>query len=113
MFLNSSVKLVDFGFAKKFRKITTGVHREKEFTGQVIGTPAYQSMNSHLGNRPSRQDDLESLSYVIVDMFFPDYIEKVVMKKDVDLYSAKKNLLVYMRQSKKFHQEIIDFVSYC
>ena len=107
------MKLVDFGFAKKFRKITTGVHREKEYTGHVIGSPAYQSMNSHLGNSLSRQDDLESLSYVIVDMFSPDFLEKVVLKKDVDLYTAKKNLIVYMRQSNKFHDQIIDFVSYC
>lgn len=104
--------LVDFGFAKRFRKKSTMQHLEKKTEGLIIGSPAYQSLNSHLGNTLSRQDDLESLSYVLVDMIYPDLLQKIVIKKNIELQAAKKKLTSYMKASNKFYEEIIEFVMY-
>ena len=41
------VYMVDFGFAKRFRKSRTQAHIRKKNIGMVIGSPAYQSLNAH------------------------------------------------------------------
>ena len=107
------VYMVDFGFTKKFRKQRTFAHIKKKNIGMVIGSPAYQSLNAHLGNSLSRQDDLESFAYVLVDQFYPRLLEKIIHKRQVQLQNAKKKLAKYMHISQKFDQEVIDIVKYC
>ena len=37
--------------------------------GNLVGTPNFASVNSHLGDTLSRRDDLESLAYVLLPVF--------------------------------------------
>ena len=73
--------MVDFGFSKTFRKPRDQAHIRKKNIGMIIGSPAYQSLNAHKGNSLSRQDDLESFAYVLVDLIYPRFLEKIISKK--------------------------------
>ena len=60
---------------------------------------AYLSLNSHAGNTHSRQDDLESLSYVFTNQLHPALIQKISQLKNISLHSTKKKLVKYIRNS--------------
>ena len=61
-----------------------------------MGTQAYMSMNSHAGNTQSRQDDMESLAYVLVAMVYPDLISNLKALTSKSTYSIKRNLVEFM-----------------
>ncbi|KAM0424960.1 hypothetical protein ACHAPT_009761 [Fusarium lateritium] len=54
---------IDFGLAREFCD-AEGVRRWE--SGPFVGTWQYASLNSHYGREQSRNDDLESLGYVLV-----------------------------------------------
>ena len=60
------VYLINFGFAKKYRSIST--KEQYPFNDNIImtGTARYASINSMKGFEQSRRDDLESLGYVFI-----------------------------------------------
>ena len=62
----SVVHVIDFGLAKQFRSHDT--HLYIPFCGGLglTGTPLFASNNSHAGWELGRQDDLESLTYVLI-----------------------------------------------
>ena len=60
------------------------------------------SLNSHGGYNRSRQDDLESLAYVIVDLLYPNEFLKVIDHKDPNsIVVAKKNMAQNIRDAIK------------
>ncbi len=59
------VHLIDFGLSKEFRDPNTRMHIPFNKGLGLIGTTAFASINSHLGLELGRQDDLESLAYVL------------------------------------------------
>ena len=61
----STVYLIDFGLSKEFRDPDTHLHIPLNKDVGLIGTTAFASINSHLGLELGRQDDLESLAYVL------------------------------------------------
>ena len=63
---SSQVFLIDFGLAQLFRDPLTRRHVPPESGFKTVGTIAFTSINSHLGQTQSRRDDLESLVYSIV-----------------------------------------------
>ena len=61
----SVVYLIDFGLSKEFRDPNTHQHIPLNKGLGLIGTTAFASINSHLGLELGRQDDLESLAYIL------------------------------------------------
>ncbi|KAF5350932.1 hypothetical protein D9758_010474 [Tetrapyrgos nigripes] len=65
----STVNIIDFGLAKKYRDPVTGEHVpywQNEGGLHGVGTSLFASLNTHLGIESSRRDDLESLAYMLV-----------------------------------------------
>ncbi|KAG7085731.1 hypothetical protein E1B28_003274 [Marasmius oreades] len=65
----STVNIIDFGLAKKYRDPVTGDHtpyHQNEHGLHGVGTSLFASLNTHLGIESSRRDDLESLAYMFI-----------------------------------------------
>ncbi|KIK14507.1 hypothetical protein PISMIDRAFT_116955, partial [Pisolithus microcarpus 441] len=61
-----AIYLVDFSIAKPYRDPHTHLHNTFSKCGGFLGSPAFASVNSHLGLEAGRRDDLESLSYLLI-----------------------------------------------
>lgn len=60
----SQIFVIDFGLSFKYLK---GEKHRKMKTGQkLVGTARFVSVNTHLGLRQARRDDLESLAYMFI-----------------------------------------------
>ncbi|KAL1728007.1 kinase-like domain-containing protein [Schizophyllum commune] len=62
------VKLIDFGMAKLYRDPTTLQHRPQTSLNWLHGTKGFASINVHYHMRPSRRDDIVSLSYTVLHL---------------------------------------------
>lgn len=65
-FNDSTIFIVDFGLSKEYVEPDTGLHYDYKDGRSFVGTPRYASVNTHLGIRQSRRDDLESIIYVLI-----------------------------------------------
>jgi serine/threonine protein kinase len=63
---SSTVYVIDFGLAKRYKDKNTGQHIPYRENRHLIGTARYASLNAHLGIEQSRRDDIESIGYVII-----------------------------------------------
>ncbi|KAG0703819.1 casein kinase I alpha [Suillus ampliporus] len=64
--LKHTAFIIDFGTAKEFWNASTGVHIPFRQGQRLTGTPAFTSINDHLGVELGRRDDLESLTYMLI-----------------------------------------------
>ncbi|KAG1906130.1 kinase-like domain-containing protein [Suillus fuscotomentosus] len=64
--LKHTTFIIDFGVAKEFWDTSTSVHIPFRQGRRLTGTPAFASINNHLGVEPGRCDDLESLTYMLI-----------------------------------------------
>ena len=113
----SIVYIIDFGLCKKYRSSHTGRHIKFSFTGKLIGTPGFASVNATRGAQQSRRDDLESLGYVL--LYFLNngnlpwrnaYICPNADKYEM-IYDIKKNLKPE-KLSKFFPKEFCEYLKY-
>ena len=63
-YCTNKIYLIDYGLAKRYRQ--DDKHISFKAGNKLVGTARYASVNSHLGIRLSRRDDLESLLYILV-----------------------------------------------
>jgi serine/threonine protein kinase len=61
-----NIKLIDFGFATKYRESKTGWHIAKKELSEFRGNIEFSSLNQMNFESPSRRDDLISLFYLLL-----------------------------------------------
>ncbi|KAG2130966.1 casein kinase I alpha [Suillus bovinus] len=64
--LEQTIFIVDFGVAKEYWNTAAQAHMPLRHGGHLTGTPAFASINNHLGVVPGHHDDLESLIYMLI-----------------------------------------------
>jgi serine/threonine protein kinase len=65
-FDDDKVYIIDFGLSKEYIDKKTKMHYEFNDNSKFVGTPRYASINTHMGIRQSRRDDLESVAYILI-----------------------------------------------
>lgn len=95
---NLQIKLIDFGLSKKYLDINKK-HNEYKDGKRIVGTIKYCSINLHNGIEPSRRDDIESLIYTFIKIYFStlpwetfDFTDKSlyteqVLKEKINIYN--------------------------
>lgn len=83
--------LVDFSFCKKYIK-SNGEHIQKNKINKLIGSVNYISLNVHNLIEPSRRDDLESVIYILIYLYFGK-LEWEYSMKIGDIYEMKQNII--------------------
>lgn len=111
----NKIYLIDFGFCKRYLD-DNGKHIPCKVDKTPLGTPNYISVKVQEGLEPSRRDDLESVGYIFLYMFYgslpwgelSDYIQDY---KNVSnqLKVKKINLL----KDERLPPEVIKYLSYC
>jgi hypothetical protein len=66
MKIDDCVYIIDFGLSKSYIDPDTKNHYSFKEDRRFVGTPRYASLNTHLGVRQSRRDDLESIIFILV-----------------------------------------------
>jgi serine/threonine protein kinase len=109
--------LLDFGFCKQYL-LPDGSHIPMKTKKQLIGTPNYVSINMHNGLEPSRRDDLESVGYIMINLFYKD--EEIQMKNLTEIIAFKFNIISTdsPEQEKKLRFQLVpqiikDYLNYC
>ncbi|KAG1888802.1 kinase-like domain-containing protein [Suillus subluteus] len=64
--LRHTAYIIDFGIMKTYWNTKTSDHVPFCHGRSLSGTPAFTSINNHLGVEPGRRDDLESLTYMLI-----------------------------------------------
>lgn len=83
--------IVDFSFCKKYIKTDT-THIPENKIHNIIGSVNYVSLNVHDLKEPSRRDDLESVVYVLLYLYYG----RLEWENSSDLnfiYETKKNII--------------------
>ncbi|XP_037655856.1 LOW QUALITY PROTEIN: casein kinase I-like [Choloepus didactylus] len=109
--------LIDFGLAKKYRDNRTRQHIPYREDKSLTGTARYATINPHLGIEHSRQDDMESLGYVL--MYFNGTslpwqgLKAVTKKQKYEKISEKKMSNPVQVLCKGFPAEFARYLNYC
>jgi serine/threonine protein kinase len=84
--------IVDFSFCKKYIE-SNGEHISEKQINKFIGSVNYISLNIHNLMEPSRRDDLESVMYILIYLYFG----KLDWEKSMSIeyiYETKKNIII-------------------
>lgn len=65
-----TIFLIDFSIAQRYRNPSSRIHIPMQENLPLVGTPAFTSVNSHLGLQLSRRDDIESLTFTLVFLYY-------------------------------------------
>jgi serine/threonine protein kinase len=85
------IYLVDFSFCKKYIN-SANQHIREVKTNKLIGSVNYISLNCHHLIEPIRRDDLESVVYILIYLYFGKLEWDYHMNVD-QIYETKKNII--------------------
>jgi len=103
------IYIIDFGLCKTYIQSDKNEHIEMRKINSLIGTPNFASINAHHFLELSRRDDLESLGYTLLFLYFGEL--PWISKKDIsreEMIIFKKELLE--KENSEFPKVIIDFL---
>ena len=95
----STIYLIDFGFARKYRSSKTKKHIAYKVSKYIPGTVGFLSINGTNGIEPTRRDDLESLAYSLIYLGigalpWSNIKAKTFYERSLKIYNTKKNILI-------------------
>jgi casein kinase I family protein HRR25 len=108
--VNNKLFIIDFGLCKMY--IKNEKHVESKKLNKIVGTPTFISVNIHNLCEPSRRDDLESMIYVLVYLYFeeltwskfPDIetikVKKIELLENINVPLQIKSALLYIKNLK-------------
>jgi serine/threonine protein kinase len=118
-FDDDKVYVIDFGLSKEYIDKRTKKHYEFNDNSKFVGTPRYASINTHMGIRQSRRDDLESVAYILIyflngELPWQGIRAKTKSEKKEKIKVCKVNFDVTLQcQNKKdIPQELMVFLEY-
>ena len=95
----NTIYIIDFGFSKSF--IINNKHIVQKKTFSLIGSNMYASINAHNFIEQSRRDDLESLGYMLLYLFFGSlswqniYINEEIIELKKKIIFVSPKIFVY------------------
>jgi serine/threonine protein kinase len=101
------ITIIDFGLCKIY-KDTNNKHIPFKKINNIIGTINYVSINVHNLHEPCRSDDVESVIYVLLYIYNPQYMEWFNYQNVIDIKNKKENIIF----NNKIPNELIDFLIY-
>ena len=103
------IYIIDFGLCKTFIKQDTNEHIEIRKSNSLIGTPNFASINAHQFIELSRRDDLESLGYTLLFLYFGKlpWMSQINISREKILI-LKKDL--FEKEHSKVPKVLIDFL---
>lgn len=112
--VDNTVYLIDLGVAQLYRDPKSRVHVPQTTGNGLVGTFRYASINTHMGINQARRDDVESLGYTLIYLYYgklpwqglkssqsADHTSRVVQWKQR-----------LARQSSKIHSQLAFFLNY-
>jgi casein kinase 1 len=118
-FDDDKVYVIDFGLSKEYIDKRTKKHYEFNDNSKFVGTPRYASINTHMGIRQSRRDDLESVAYILIyflngELPWQGIRAKTKSEKKEKIKVSKVNfdVLLQCANKKDIPQELMVFLEY-
>jgi serine/threonine protein kinase len=105
--LFEDIFLIDFSFCKKYIN-TNGEHIFKNKINKIIGSVNYISLNVHDLIEPSRRDDLESVIYILIYLYYGKLDWENSMSI-TGIYEMKKNI-IYNQNIPAYFRNMIMYV---
>ena len=112
----STLYLIDFGVAKKFRSSNTKKHMKFENVKKLTGTIEFSSLNGNLGYTQSRRDELEAVGYLLIYLIkgkLPWITEKKesLERKIIEIETIKKNTTIF-KLCENLPEEFAQYINY-
>jgi serine/threonine protein kinase len=108
--IKTNIYIIDFGFSKKFIN-DDETHIINKPIHKLIGTPNFASINSHNLCELSRRDDLESIAYSLIYLYYgklPWQNAKINTNADI-----KQTKILFQDSIKKIKNNVLyDFLLY-
>lgn len=100
----NEIYIIDFGFTRRFVK-------EDKHTHSSIGTPTYMSRRVHEKMEPKYFDDIESLLYVFLDLFYENIPWKKTESSKEYILMLKRTLMLDTRGLPSFFKRFVEIIN--
>ena len=116
---DSTIYIIDFGIARKYKSSRTGKHLRFKITGKLFGTVRYISYNASRGVEQSRRDDLVSIGYMLLYLCGGKLPWQGLRLKDINTKKKYLEMLYLKKYSiperlcKGLPIEFVEYIKYC